>query len=142
MNQALFSGGPFVSYILVSEPPRLFDKMASAAPAAGGAGVGEIVLARPRDTRVKTEVCRVQTAFYSMRVPCLSRAASCRLFVRSARWRPHGHFVSRTSPSLLAHVQDVTKTKGHDFEDYVLKRELLKGILTKGFERPSPIQGA
>lgn len=36
--------------------------------------------------------------------------------------------------------QDVTATKGHDFEDYFLKRELLMGIYEKGFEKPSPIQ--
>ena len=37
-------------------------------------------------------------------------------------------------------VQDVTATKGNDFEDYFLKRELLQGIYEKGFEKPSPIQ--
>jgi ATP-dependent RNA helicase DDX6/DHH1 len=37
-------------------------------------------------------------------------------------------------------LQDVTKTKGHEFEDYYLKRELLMGIYEKGFEKPSPIQ--
>jgi ATP-dependent RNA helicase DDX6/DHH1 len=31
-------------------------------------------------------------------------------------------------------------TKGNDFEDYYLKRELLMGIFEAGFERPSPIQ--
>ena len=31
-------------------------------------------------------------------------------------------------------------TKGNDFEDYFLKRDLLKGIYEKGFEKPSPIQ--
>ncbi|KAK4435300.1 DEAD-box ATP-dependent RNA helicase 8 [Sesamum alatum] len=36
--------------------------------------------------------------------------------------------------------QDVTATKGNEFEDYFLKRELLMGIYEKGFERPSPIQ--
>lgn len=36
--------------------------------------------------------------------------------------------------------QDVTKTKGNEFEDYFLKRELLMGIFEAGFERPSPIQ--
>ena len=36
--------------------------------------------------------------------------------------------------------QDVTGTKGHNFEDYCLKRELLMGIFEKGFEKPSPIQ--
>merc|ERR1711935_1005016 len=37
-------------------------------------------------------------------------------------------------------TEDVTKTKGNDFADYFLKRELLMGIFEKGFERPSPIQ--
>ncbi|CAL5221549.1 g3762 [Coccomyxa viridis] len=37
-------------------------------------------------------------------------------------------------------TEDVTKTKGNDFEDYLLKRELLMGIYEKGFEKPSPIQ--
>ena len=38
------------------------------------------------------------------------------------------------------YMQDVTATKGNDFEDYFLKRELLMGIFEKGFEHPSPIQ--
>jgi len=37
-------------------------------------------------------------------------------------------------------TEDVTNTKGNDFEDYYLKRELLMGIYEKGFEQPSPIQ--
>mmetsp|Transcript_11970 Transcript_11970/g.18082 ORF Transcript_11970/g.18082 Transcript_11970/m.18082 type:complete len:577 (+) Transcript_11970:307-2037(+) len=35
---------------------------------------------------------------------------------------------------------DVTSTKGNEFEDYYLKRELLMGIFEKGYETPSPIQ--
>jgi ATP-dependent RNA helicase DDX6/DHH1 len=35
---------------------------------------------------------------------------------------------------------DVTATRGQEFEDYFLKRELLMGIFEKGFERPSPVQ--
>jgi ATP-dependent RNA helicase DDX6/DHH1 len=35
---------------------------------------------------------------------------------------------------------DVTATKGNDFEDYYLKRDLLMGIFEAGFEKPSPIQ--
>ena len=31
-------------------------------------------------------------------------------------------------------------TKGLEFEDFYLKRELLMGIFEKGFEKPSPIQ--
>ena len=34
----------------------------------------------------------------------------------------------------------MTATKGHSFEDYYLKKELLMGIFEKGFEKPSPIQ--
>ncbi|KAG4302604.1 hypothetical protein PCK1_001188 [Pneumocystis canis] len=37
-------------------------------------------------------------------------------------------------------TEDVTKTKGNEFEDFYLKRELLMGIFEAGFERPSPIQ--
>jgi len=39
-------------------------------------------------------------------------------------------------------TSDVTATKGHEFEDYCLKRELLMGIFEKGWEAPSPIQEA
>uniref|UniRef100_A0A8C8GUA0 RNA helicase n=1 Tax=Oncorhynchus tshawytscha TaxID=74940 RepID=A0A8C8GUA0_ONCTS len=35
---------------------------------------------------------------------------------------------------------DVTSTKGNEFEDYCLKRELLMGIFEMGWEKPSPIQ--
>ncbi|KAI8904420.1 P-loop containing nucleoside triphosphate hydrolase protein [Gorgonomyces haynaldii] len=37
-------------------------------------------------------------------------------------------------------TEDVTATKGNEFEDYYLKRDLLMGIFEAGFERPSPIQ--
>ncbi|KAJ2795896.1 DExD/H-box ATP-dependent RNA helicase dhh1 [Coemansia guatemalensis] len=37
-------------------------------------------------------------------------------------------------------TEDVMATKGNEFEDYYLKRELLMGIFEAGFERPSPIQ--
>ena len=37
---------------------------------------------------------------------------------------------------------DVTDTKGCEFEDFCLKRELLMGIFEKGWEKPSPIQEA
>eukprot|EP01112_Ceratiomyxa_fruticulosa_P020499 TRINITY_DN6992_c0_g4_i1.p1 TRINITY_DN6992_c0_g4~~TRINITY_DN6992_c0_g4_i1.p1 ORF type:complete len:419 (+),score=91.21 TRINITY_DN6992_c0_g4_i1:449-1705(+) len=37
-------------------------------------------------------------------------------------------------------TEDVTATKGNEFDDYFLKRELLMGIYEKGFERPSPVQ--
>lgn len=37
-------------------------------------------------------------------------------------------------------TEDVLHTKGSDFEDYFLRRELLMGIFEMGYERPSPIQ--
>lgn len=37
-------------------------------------------------------------------------------------------------------TEDVLQTKGSEFEDYFLRRELLMGIFEMGFERPSPIQ--
>ncbi|TFK25287.1 eukaryotic translation initiation factor 4A-like protein [Coprinopsis marcescibilis] len=37
-------------------------------------------------------------------------------------------------------TEDVTATKGMEFEDMKLRRELLMGIFEAGFEKPSPIQ--
>ncbi|CAH9096627.1 unnamed protein product [Cuscuta europaea] len=44
------------------------------------------------------------------------------------------------APDTRFRTEDVTATKGNEFEDYFLKRELLMGIYEKGFEKPSPIQ--
>merc|ERR1719335_2151725 len=48
--------------------------------------------------------------------------------------------INRPPPDQRVKTEDVTATKGNDFEDYFLKRELLMGIFEAGFERPSPIQ--
>jgi ATP-dependent RNA helicase DDX6/DHH1 len=37
-------------------------------------------------------------------------------------------------------TEDVTDTKGREWDDFYLRRELLMGIFEKGFEKPSPIQ--
>ncbi|GFH25665.1 DEAD box RNA helicase CiRH12, partial [Haematococcus lacustris] len=52
------------------------------------------------------------------------------------------HFTAFANAATLLELspQDVTNTKGNDFEDYFLKRQLLMGIFEKGFEKPSPIQ--
>jgi hypothetical protein len=47
---------------------------------------------------------------------------------------------SFTSQVSALTLQDVTATDGASFEDFGLRRELLMGIYTAGFERPSPIQ--
>jgi ATP-dependent RNA helicase DDX6/DHH1 len=37
-------------------------------------------------------------------------------------------------------TEDVTKTRGLEFDEFYLKRELMMGIFEAGFEKPSPIQ--
>lgn len=44
------------------------------------------------------------------------------------------------SLKVLILLQDVTATKGLEFEDFYIKRELMMGIFEAGFEKPSPIQ--
>lgn len=39
-------------------------------------------------------------------------------------------------------TSDVTDTRGNEFEEFCLKRELLMGVFEKGWEKPSPIQEA
>jgi len=48
--------------------------------------------------------------------------------------------INRPPKDMRAKTEDVTATKGNEFEDYFLKRELLMGIFEKGYEVPSPIQ--
>ena len=48
--------------------------------------------------------------------------------------------ITRPPKDMRAKTEDVTATKGNEFEDYFLKRELLMGIFEKGYEVPSPIQ--
>jgi len=52
-------------------------------------------------------------------------------------WKSH---IKVPPPDNRTKTTDVTNTKGNDFEDYFLKRELLMGIFEKGYEKPSPIQ--
>lgn len=132
---------------------------------AGGAGVAAstaVVAAGAvdgpkRDTRIKTEVRSHLTRPpwgvpppwrpHISRHPPTLRMSSRGADVRLLRNRIEGgllQFCIRCVGNLVTiafQLQDVTKTKGHEFEDYFLKRDLLKGIYEKGFERPSPIQG-
>jgi ATP-dependent RNA helicase DDX6/DHH1 len=48
--------------------------------------------------------------------------------------------IQRPAKDARTKTSDVTATKGNEFEDYFLKRELLMGIFEKGYEVPSPIQ--
>lgn len=44
------------------------------------------------------------------------------------------------TPDKRQQTDDVTKTKGADFEQFQLNRRLLMGIFELGFEKPSPVQ--
>ncbi|KAJ4784216.1 ATP-dependent RNA helicase dhh1 [Rhynchospora pubera] len=55
----------------------------------------------------------------------------------SENWKEKLHI---PAPDTRFKTEDVTATKGNEFEDYFLKRELLMGIFEMGYERPSPIQ--
>lgn len=73
---------------------------------------------------------------------CARRLASplhCSFFTRPSNdnWK-----VGLRAPpkDLRPQTEDVTATKGLEFEDMYLRRELLMGIFEAGFEKPSPIQ--
>ena len=57
--------------------------------------------------------------------------------VDSEDWKAQ---IRRPPPDQRYKTEDVTATKGNEFEDYFLKRELLMGIFEMGYEKPSPIQ--
>ena len=48
--------------------------------------------------------------------------------------------VKAPPPDLRPKTEDVTNTRGQEWDDFVLKKELLMGIVSKGFDMPSPIQ--
>jgi len=48
--------------------------------------------------------------------------------------------IQRPEKDLRPRTEDVTVTKGTDFEDFDLKRSLLMGIFEMNYEKPSPIQ--
>ncbi|XP_051218413.1 DEAD-box ATP-dependent RNA helicase 6 [Lolium perenne] len=66
-----------------------------------------------------------------------SRPAADDVDLSSQDWKAQ---LKLPPPDTRYQTEDVTATKGNEFEDYFLKRELLMGIYEKGFERPSPIQ--
>lgn len=59
------------------------------------------------------------------------------LLLKDENWKEHLHIPEADTRQ---QTEDVTLTKGLDFESFYLKKELLMGIYEKGYERPSPIQ--
>jgi ATP-dependent RNA helicase DDX6/DHH1 len=64
-------------------------------------------------------------------------AQKAQQLVQDENWKAHLKLPPRDE---RVQTEDVTLTRGTEFEDFYLKRELLMGIFEKGFERPSPIQ--
>ncbi len=87
-----------------------------------------------------TSKCRKQAHQPRRRVLFLSYPChSCSFFSRPSNdnWKAG----LRAPPKdLRPQTEDVTATKGLEFEDMYLRRELLMGIFEAGFEKPSPIQ--
>ncbi|KAB8236719.1 DExD/H-box ATP-dependent RNA helicase dhh1 [Aspergillus alliaceus] len=54
-----------------------------------------------------------------------------------ARWKDQ---LKAPAKDARPQTEDVTATKGLEFEDFYIKRELMMGIFEAGFEKPSPIQ--
>lgn len=46
----------------------------------------------------------------------------------------------RPPPDNRVKTDDVTNTRGLEWDDFCLRKELLMGIVSKGFDKPSPIQ--
>ncbi|XP_065209520.1 ATP-dependent RNA helicase me31b [Planococcus citri] len=59
--------------------------------------------------------------------------------IEDANWKAK---LKLPPPDNRVKTSDVTETRGNDFEEFCLKRELLMGIFEKGWEKPSPIQEA
>lgn len=57
--------------------------------------------------------------------------------IQADDWKEHIH---RPDSDNRITTEDVSATKGTDFEDYCLSRELLKGVFEYGWDKPSPIQ--
>ena len=53
---------------------------------------------------------------------------------------PGGAQVQAPPKDTREKTSDVTDTKGHEFMDYKLRDELMKGLVRVGFEKPSPVQ--
>ncbi|KAI0200673.1 P-loop containing nucleoside triphosphate hydrolase protein [Astrocystis sublimbata] len=65
------------------------------------------------------------------------QAASLNDSVDNGEWKKNLNIPARDSRQ---QTEDVTNTKGLEWEDFSLKRDLLMGIFEAGYEKPSPIQ--
>ncbi|KAL0260686.1 DExD/H-box ATP-dependent RNA helicase dhh1 [Diplodia seriata] len=66
-----------------------------------------------------------------------NQLAAASLNESSADWKNGLHAPPKDN---RVQTEDVTATKGLEFEDFYIKRELMMGIFEAGFEKPSPIQ--
>ncbi|GAA99335.1 hypothetical protein E5Q_06030 [Mixia osmundae IAM 14324] len=90
------------------------------------------VRATPDDTSTPSD-CQGRPAAVIMASASTSRAAAN----PEGQWKEKLNLPAKDN---RPQTEDVLRTKGNEFEDYFLKRELLMGIFEAGFEKPSPIQ--
>jgi ATP-dependent RNA helicase DDX6/DHH1 len=48
--------------------------------------------------------------------------------------------IQKPAPDLRPKTEDVTNRKGMEWDDFNLRKELMMGIVSKGFDFPSPVQ--
>ena len=48
--------------------------------------------------------------------------------------------IQKPAPDLRPKTEDVTNRKGLEWDDFNLRKELMMGIMSKGFDFPSPVQ--
>ena len=48
--------------------------------------------------------------------------------------------IQKPEPDNRPKTEDVTNRKGLEWEDFKLRKELMMGIVAKGFDFPSPVQ--
>jgi ATP-dependent RNA helicase DDX6/DHH1 len=101
--------------------------------------------AKPRTAPAATATITITAATHAHRPLLASSSAVTRAIARYLNPERARGLLPLPLPQVPAaddrtKTADVTETKGNDFEDYFLKRELLMGIFESGFEKPSPIQ--
>ncbi|CAM6051698.1 unnamed protein product [Sphagnum compactum] len=109
--------------------------MATSRRGGGGGGGGGGSGSGPAPQQAKSGLANVNRNKYISLSYSSSSSSTLRLY--SQDWKAQ---LKLPAADTRFKTEDVTATKGNEFEDYFLKRELLMGIYEKGFERPSPIQ--
>ena len=66
-----------------------------------------------------------------------SRKEDSRALAEDPDWK---NKIQKPEPDLRPKTKDVTNRKGLEWDEFNLRKELLMGIVSKGFDFPSPVQ--